>query len=333
MPTAAHLGGLGPTALSPQAQALYVALAHGHPCPEGQEEFLQELLGYGLVLAHPHPPGPGEYYLVRDPREVASERRELIYHQVGNAMAAAATLPEVLRPLTMAYQRVAPQLTQGAVEYVEGMETVNARLSQIVATATEEIQAAQPTGPRSQETLDMAIPRDLAAIGRGVAMRTIYRAECRSHEPTAGYVRKITTAGANVRTLGEGFLRAIIVDRRIAVLADHTPLLPGRDERRALILHDLGVVLYAAAMFDRDWERATPWRGEVAPEAGADVTERQRSIMQQIVAGAPQASIATTLKVSDRTVNAELAELRRLSGSNSLGQLGYWWAQQEAGRA
>ncbi|WP_457028128.1 LuxR C-terminal-related transcriptional regulator [Kitasatospora sp. P5_F3] len=248
-------------------------------------------------------------------------------------MTAAASLPEVLRPLAMAYQRGAPQLVQGAIEYVEGMEAVNARLSQIVAACTEELQTAQPTGPRSPETLDMAIPRDLAALERGVAMRTIYRAECRSHEPTAGYVRRITGAGGNVRTLNERFLRAIIVDRRIAVLADHTPLLPGQDGLRALILHDLGVVLYAAAMFDRDWERATPWRGDMGPAESAEVTERQRSIMQQIVAGAPQASIAASLNVSDRTVNAELAELRRASGSNSLAQLGYWWAQQEAGQA
>lgn len=320
------------TTLSPAAQALYVALASGHPCPEGQDELAQELHDYGLILPHPQPPSPGRHYITRNPIEVASEKRDLILRQVGRAMAAANALPEFLRPLATAYQRAAPQLQYGAVEYVEGMEAVNARISEIVATCTEELLTAQPKGPRRQESLDLSLPRDIAALERGVSMRTLYRAECRTHEPTATRVRQVTAAGGHVRTLAEDFARTLVFDRRVAVVADYTPTIPGRDQPRALILHDPGVVALAASVFDGNWDRASVWKGEISTAASAEVTERQKAIMRHLIAGAAQSAIAASLEISERTVNTEIAELRRLSDCTTLTQLGYWWAMQEIGR-
>ncbi|WP_156179085.1 LuxR C-terminal-related transcriptional regulator [Saccharothrix sp. ST-888] len=243
-------------------------------------------------------------------------------------MAQVTELPEHLRPLAAVYQGAAANLVRGAVEYVSGIEKINARLSEIIAGATEELLTAQPGGPRPADMLALALPRDRAALQRSVTMRTLYRTSVRSDGPTAQWAAQITGEGAEVRTLDEAFMRAIIVDRRIAVVTDLTEHTPGTDPVRALILHDPGVVHYTAAMFERDWTRASAWRGHEAP-AEADLTELQTSVLRLLVSGRGQSSIATDLEVSSRTVHAQIAELKRISGANSLAQLGYWWARRE----
>ncbi|MFD8596948.1 TrmB family transcriptional regulator sugar-binding domain-containing protein [Kitasatospora sp. NPDC059646] len=301
-------------------------LSHAHPCPAGSNSALDELLAFGLVVPHPHRPGR---FIARDPLEVLAERRERSYEQIGKAITGVARLPEVLRPLAMAYQRAEPNLVAGAVEYVAGMEAVNSRLSEIIAGATQELLTAQPGGPRPASTLALSLPRDTAAIRRGVAMRTLYRADCRDDDDTAKWAAQVTQEGAHVRTLGEDFLRAVIIDRRIAVVADHTPLGPGREPIRALILHDPGVVHYAAVMFDRDWDRATPWRGDRRPRATA-LTEQQRQIMRMLVTGVPQATVAKRMDLRDRAVHAEISKIKAITGTTSLAQMGYWFARHEA---
>lgn len=330
MPTATLHRALGSAGLSSAAQTLYLILAHSHPCPDSQEEALRELLDVGLVVPHPH--RPDGYYIARDPLEVLAEQRERSYEQIGRAIQAATKLPEILRPLAMAYQRAEPNLVSGAVEYVSGTEAANARLSEIIAGATQELLTAQPNGPRPEATLALSLPRDTAALRRGVAMRTLYRADCRDDDATARWTARITQAGAHVRTLDEQFLRAVIIDRRIAVVADHTPLPAGSEPIRALILHDPGVVHYACAMFDRDWDRASPWRGDRRARR-SPLSDRQRQIMQLLVTGVPQASVAKRLEMRDRAVHAEIASIKELTGCSSLAQMGYWFARHETGQA
>ncbi|MDH6111899.1 hypothetical protein P3T36_006918 [Kitasatospora sp. MAP12-15] len=315
------------TELSTEAQALYGLLAHRVPAPDLDSPALAELLRFGLVLPHPH--GPADRFIARDPLEVLAEKRARIYEAIGASMAEVTALPERLRHLAVAYQRAEPNIVRGAVEYVSGMEAVNAVLSQLIAGATQELLTAQPSGPRPADTLALALPRDIAALERGVAMRTLYKISARSDTDTANWVSQITIAGGNVRTLDEDFLRAIIIDRRTAVVTDYTALPPGVDPIRALILHDPGVVHYAAAMFDRDWTRASVWRGAELP-SGAILSDQQRSIIQLLVSGTAQAGIAKALRVSDRVVHAQIAEIKRLSGTNSLAQLGFWWGRQGA---
>ncbi|MGK4583505.1 LuxR C-terminal-related transcriptional regulator [Kitasatospora sp. HPMI-4] len=313
--------------LSAEAQELYGALARQEPAPDSARPALAELLDFGLVLPHPH--NPADRFVTRDPLEVLAEKRDRIYRQIGAAMAEVTALPEHLRPLAAVYQGAAANLVRGAVEYVSGIETINARLSEIIAGAAEELLTAQPGGPRPADMLALSLPRDRAALQRGVTMRTLYRTSVRSDGPTAQWAAQITSEGGEIRTLDEEFMRAIIVDRRIAVVTDLTEHTPGTEPVRALILHDPGVVHYAAAMFERDWARASAWRGHETP-AEAELTELQTSVLRLLVSGRGQASIATTLEVSSRTVHAQIAEIKRVSGANSLAQLGYWWAKRES---
>ena len=63
--------------------------------------------------------------------------------------------------------------------------------------------------------------REIAALKRGVKMRTLYQHAARRGADTRKYVAAVTAAGAEVRTLDEFFNRLIVVDRRIAIIPSH----------------------------------------------------------------------------------------------------------------
>ncbi|WP_441251218.1 LuxR C-terminal-related transcriptional regulator [Kitasatospora sp. McL0602] len=313
--------------LSTEARELYLAILHGAEAPQSAP--LGELLEFGLVV--PCPNGSANAYIALSPREAANTRRERILQQTAGAMAEAAAIPERFRDLEIAYQITGPDqsdVIRGAVEYIEGVEPINARISQIVAGCTQEVLTAQPDGPRPAATLAMSRHRDIRALRDGLAFRTLYHASVRSDSPTAGWTAEMTSEGAQIRTLDERFMRALIFDRRKAVLQDYTPWTgPGAEPRRAMIIHDEGLVHYVAAMFDRDWSRASVWTGLELP-SDSTLTELQVSIMRHLATGAGQATVANELSISERSVQAELGKMRRALGAVSTVQMAYELGRQ-----
>jgi DNA-binding CsgD family transcriptional regulator len=316
------------SSLSSTARQLYIAILHKAPVPDERSEALAELLAFGLIVPHPH--GPADRYIPLNPQQIASQRRDMLLAQLTAAMADAAALPESLQDLAIAYHVADPDLVRGAVEYVTGVENTNARISELVAECTQELLTSQPDGPRPAETLSLAMPRDQDAVRRGVAMRTLYHTSVRSDLATARYTAAMTSAGAHVRTLGEPFMRTLVFDRRRAVLSDYTPWTgPEPEPRRALIVHDEGLVHYVAAMFDRDWSRASIWDG-VKLQADATCTELQQAIMRRLGNGDGQDAVASVLGISVRTVSAQLAEMRRVLGYRSTVQMAWELGRQQA---
>ncbi|MFD7410599.1 LuxR C-terminal-related transcriptional regulator [Kitasatospora purpeofusca] len=308
--------------LSESARQLYLTILYGVPVASDADEVLQELLAWGLVVAHPQAVGQ---YLPLDPRTVATQRRDQALVRVAEAMQRATALPEHVQDLAIAYQHVAPggAPVRGAVEYVAGLEAINSRISELVATTTTEILTAHPDGPRPAETLALALPRDLDALHRGISMRVLYRTSVRSDGPTSQWALRMTREGARVKTLDQPFVRCILLDRRKAVLEDYTPWTgPGPEPRRVLIVHDEGLVQYVLRAWERDWARGTTWRGEELP-AESHLTEVQRAIMRHLATGAGQKAVAEALGMSERSVSAQLAEMRRVLGYESTVQMAY----------
>ncbi|MGA5820779.1 hypothetical protein ACPC54_23300 [Kitasatospora sp. NPDC094028] len=326
MSTPAPLGGFEATTISDEARGLYISMRLGAPVDESRDlGALAELLDFGLVSFYERggERGGERIYVTLDPQEAAARKQRRLYQQISRAMSEAAGLPESLQDLAMAYHYSVPDPLEGSVEHLSGMERINSRLSELISTATHELLTAQPGGPRPVEVLRFALARDLAALRRGVAMRTLYRVSARSERPTAEWVTTISEAGGLVRTLDADFLRLVIIDRRAAALTDFTPWTgSGPEPVRGLIVHDEGVVHYLAAMFDQDWSRAVAWRGEEA-KAPAGLTDLQRAVVLRVAAGSDQAAVAREVGISPRRVFAQLAELRAAYGCNSTAQLMY----------
>ena len=88
-------------------------------------------------------------------------------------------------------------------------------------TLEVELLTAQPQDKRGIEELPEVVAREVAAIERGVSMRTLYQHAARRSSPPDKYVAAVTAAGAEVRTLDEFFNRLIVFDRRVAIVPSH----------------------------------------------------------------------------------------------------------------
>lgn len=246
------------------------------------------------------------------------------------------TMPELSRGLIRSYQQV--QLGAGGSSvYLADQDTVNARLQEVVGEARREILAAQPAGPRKREVLEQALPRDAAALDRGVKMRTIYLDSVREHPITAEYARTLSARvegrPAKYATLVGDFERMILVDRETAFLTNH--IVVGA-EHSAWMVTDPAVVAVLAKVFEAQWRRAEPWTGELrARNGGVDTVScaggvrtdrRQRAILRLLCAGKSQEVTARKMDVSRRKLQEEIAEMKARWGVSTLNELIFQWA-------
>ncbi|MFD5848354.1 hypothetical protein [Streptomyces chartreusis] len=296
----------------------------------------QELLGWGLVHWGPE---QGGRPVVRDPDLALRELMERELEQARARVDRLSKLPALADELGDQYRAV--QLRAGgSSEYLGDAAVVNSRIRDVVGGAQREILAAQPGGPRRRELLELAVERDMAALDRGVDLRTIYRDTVRDDVLTAEYAKTMSTRTggrrAEYRTLVGSFVRMIIVDREQAFVPDL--IVAGSPEHSAWHVTDRAVVAVLAEVFDTTWRRAAMWHGELRPRVGRDdvdtvsepgkvaTTPRQREIMRCLVSGMTQAAVARKIGVPKRTLEDEIAALKRLSGADTAMQLAYWWA-------
>ncbi|WP_236241614.1 LuxR C-terminal-related transcriptional regulator [Streptomyces sp. CC228A] len=210
--------------------------------------------------------------------------------------------------------------SDSGVRVIRGAAAINATLESVVNSCQEELLTAQPGGGRAQELLEDALPSDVAALRRGVRQRTIYQHTVRTHGPTLSYVEQVSAAGAEVRTLDEVFDRLIVCDRRIAFVPD-----PAEERRQfALAIEHPGLIRYLVGIFDHAWERAVPL--DYAPSAHRPpllANETRRAVLQLMVNGYTDETIAGRLGMSTRTVATHIRKASEMLGSRSRAQLAY----------
>jgi sugar-specific transcriptional regulator TrmB/biotin operon repressor len=313
-------GGLG--VLSPGARALYrlAVRSQGRLLPEdiGLEDrsCLHELIDIGLLVPDTDRPG---VLVAIDPKQLSIGLSAAWQRKALDLLTRAAALPADLHDLAEVYH--SPEQAGGTIEYVRGKVLINQRVQQLVASAAEEILAAQPGGPRPPEALASVIARDLETLRRGIVQRTIYHPSTRYHAPTREYVAAITQAGAQVRTLDEPYTRLIVIDRRAAVI----PV--AEDLNLAAFVHDQAVVNYLVAeVFERNWSRGLDFDGARAVPQQV-VSRLRQTIIDLLLDGVNHRVIARRLGLSERTLARHLAEMREDYQVESLFQLGYTLAR------
>ena len=216
------------------------------------------------------------------------------------------------------------QQQRAPVRPLIGEEAISASLEEAVRSCREELLTAQPGGGRSEDVLTEALERDLDLCARGVRQRTLYQHTVRSHGPTLTYIEHVTKAGAEVRTLDELFDRLIICDRTVAFIPN------ALQERRtsALLIEHPGLIAYLVGVFEHAWERAdavSVGDAHLRPPLLTDQT--RQAILRLMVDGYTDASIASRLGMSSRTVAAHIKKAAEALGSRSRAQLAYLVAQ------
>lgn len=248
-------------------------------------------------------------------------------------------LPAMADEMAAAYERTQGRAGTGSgSEYLDDAAVVNARLDDLVSGAEVEILAAQPSGPRTREQLDRSVARDMAALDRGVTLRTLYQATVRDTPVTAEHARTMSTRPvgrcAQYATLVGPFERCIVVDRKVAFVSNH--VVEGAPPHSAWQITDRAMVAYIVAEYEDKWRRADPWHGElrgreqpvdtITSARGVRTTRRQREIMRELADGRDQRAAASRLGVSVRTVSEEITALKNLFDAKSQAQLAYRWA-------
>jgi DNA-binding CsgD family transcriptional regulator len=212
--------------------------------------------------------------------------------------------------------RTTPAATACA-EQLTDLPTIRHRLEELAVGATTEVLSLTPPARDPSGTRSASRSLDLSVLRRGVRMRTIYPELLYDDVETQRYAAELTGAGGSVRFASELPLRLVIVDRaRAAVPNDPDDATGG-----CLLISHPGVVSALVALFESYWR--------VSREFGADdCSPLERVVLQRLMVGAKDESIARHLGLSVRTVRRCVAELMARIEATSRFELGVIAAQR-----
>lgn len=271
------------------------------------------LVDVGLVIRS----DDGLSWRAVDPAAVQAQVVAPLGQQGAELIAESAHWATAFSSLSHAWRR-SPNAVGGPFAEIRGVATIGTFLASLVSDAEEELLTAQPQYRRGVKQLDAGVgTRDIAALKRGVKMRTLYQHAARRGADTRKYVAAVTAAGAEVRTLDEFFNRLIVVDRRIALIPGHE----GTDT--AMVINDRSMVSYLVDMFERHWERARPFTSSETSLMRDIATEQRAMTIRMLLEGRADPAGAKRLGVSPRTYAAYVADLKNEFEVETRFQLGY----------
>jgi DNA-binding CsgD family transcriptional regulator len=290
----------GGDSLSPEARP--------HP------EHIEELLRFGLLRE-----GVDDetMWVPVDPESVAAQ----VEKRARAAWVIASQLQEDWRDLTLTYRRArASRDPNSLVRYVEGKEAISQQLAVLTASATKVVITVQPGPVRPKEFLDASFPEDVALLRRGVQRRILYQTPARKHVHTRNYVRAVTEAGAEVRTMDDLYDRVFIIDDTVVYPFE------GKLDVAAFNSEPSSVGFHMR-LFEQHWLRASVFDGssaKIEAEAtggeapvlrGDQLTPQQRQIVKlAIEGGLTHEVIAKVIGCSGRTVGRQIENIRAIYG-------------------
>ena len=251
-----------------------------------------------------------------DPAAVQAQVVAPLGQQGAELIAESAHWAQAFSALSQAWRR-SPSAVGGPFAEIRGIATIGTFLTSLVGDAQEELLTAQPQYRRGIKQLNESVAHEIAALKRGVKLRTLYQHAARRGADTRKYVAAVTAAGAEVRTLDEFFNRLIVVDRRTAIIPRHE----GTDA--AMVISDRSLVGYLVDMFERHWERARPFTSSETSLMRDIATEQRAMTIRMLLEGRADPAGAKRLGVSPRTYAGYVADLKNEFEVETRFQLGY----------
>lgn len=259
-------------------------------------------------------------WLPEDPNTVQSRVVSPLSQQAAQLLDESSQWAKAFGSLSQSWRRSPLSQARGPFTYLH-LDAIGPFLAGLVSEVEEEMLTAQPQTGRDAASLAAAALRDVAALERGISMRTLYQHSARRSAFTAKYVAAVTERGAEVRTLDEFFNRMIIVDRRVAVI-------PASDDlKSAVAVREPSVVAYLVDIFDRTWERARPFTNKETTTLKDIAAEQRAMTIRMLIEGHSDPVSAKRLGVSPRTYAGYVADLKAEYEQETRFQLGYAMGQ------
>lgn len=221
------------------------------------------------------------------------------------------------------------------VEVIVGRTALRERLRDMQNAAKDEILwfcKANPLAMAGTENTE-----ESAALARGVRYRAVYERALLEAPGELESIADSVRAGEEARTLTILPVRLAITDRATAIC----PLVPDDDrgivEPTAALIRSSELLDALLSLFESHWERATPIRpdDQIGSATGGSVVPgdlpgdgADRLLLSLLVAGMPDKSIASHLKVSRRTVQRRLDRLMMVAGVDTRTGLAYQAARR-----
>ncbi|MEU3957976.1 LuxR C-terminal-related transcriptional regulator, partial [Streptomyces achromogenes] len=226
---------------------------------------------------------------------------------------------EVVREYFDCYERALERrMRQPIFEELPDVASVRRALDRFAAEAQHEVLTSQPGGGRREEVLREAMDRTEGLLQRGVRMRTLYQHTAQYHPNTTAYVEIVSDLGAEVRTLGEGFMRMIAFDGEVVVIEQK-----GNPEA-ALVVRAPSVVSFAVAAFELMWRQADPFPVNLSRAQAIQVSDKTKEdIVRLLVQGESDKVIARRMGMTVRTCQRHIAKIMERIGAKSRVHAGY----------
>jgi len=289
--------------------------------PDAGVEAVDRLLAFGLLRPARGLPGVLE---VNSPQSEAPAKLDAMLQEVRTRQAALDSIRVELVALGKVYRLAASPAADGSVELLTDLADVLAHITEFAASASVEIRTSQPGGARKNEILTESIARTEAALKRGVRMRTIYQHSARFSSVTVHYVEQVSRLGAEIRTVGDGFMQMLAFDDTVAMLAVQD------DPNAALVVREPNLTAFAIAAFERAWTTARPFPRDYRQDQVIAISEEMKlDIVRMLIEGMEDRAIARRMGISLRTCQRHVSEVMDRLGARSRLQAGYLLRQRQ----
>jgi predicted DNA-binding protein (UPF0251 family) len=297
----------GELPLSPGADGDLSPESPPHPVLDQRQQDRQLLQDLGLLK-----PAMDRPVLVPVDPETAAAQQE---RRATQELARAAALRDRWQPLTTAYRSARAWHDETSLaRYVEDKEAIGQALQLRLSEPLKLLRTMQPGAPRPPELLKGSIAQELEMRRRGVQRQILYEDRQRHHAPTGHYVRTVTAAGVEVRTV------PVLPWDRLFIFDDLVMYPKDGNNDIAVFNREPSVVSFMNRLFEAHWQRAAPF--EEQPEE-LELTAEQRYAVRLLVGGMSVENIAARMGVAVRTVNRLLAEARKALGVHAPAELGW----------
>jgi DNA-binding CsgD family transcriptional regulator/sugar-specific transcriptional regulator TrmB len=208
-------------------------------------------------------------------------------------------------------------------ERLIGMDAIQGRLEQLAHAATVEIIGVQP-GIQRPEDLDAGRAQDLAALARGVAMRSLFQDAARAHAHIETFAHTLLSHGGEVRTAPTVPQRTVIIDRSHALV----PIDPTDSRKGALHVTEPGIVTALLELFEQAWNTAVPLGAVCAEDPETGLTDHERELLRLLGTGLTDEGAGQRLGIADRTVRRQMASIMERLDATSRFEAGIKAAQK-----
>ncbi|OKI12908.1 helix-turn-helix domain-containing protein [Streptomyces sp. CB03911] len=286
----------------PEQSLAALAEAVGLPAAAVRRQ-LQELELKGLVTKtptrparfRPTPPDLGFDVLARS-----------LHQRIDQARLAAARLDELWREGRVEHEP--------PVQIIQGRETNIQHFHQIQRSATTEVLTFDMppyvlAGVAGQTEVQLEL------MARGVTYRTVYARSALAGADELALARTLTGHGEKARVADELPMKLLIADRAVALVPFALT-----EERQTVVLRSSPLLDGLVALFESQWERATPLWGTGGP--ADDLSEEDVQLLGFAAAGFTDEGIARRIGVNKRTVERRMRRLMDRLGARTRFQAG-----------